>query len=158
MRADLVEIEQFLYREARLLDQGRLDDWLALFAADAVYWVPAGGEESDPEQHVSIIYDTRDQLARRVARLQSGYAHAQDPPARTYRVVSNVELTGAPAADEVGVSSVMALFELRRHRHQVHSARCEFALRREGADWRIVRKTVRLLRSNEVLDVIPYLV
>jgi ketosteroid isomerase-like protein len=46
--AMLREVEQFLFREARLLDQQRLDEWLALFAEDATYWVPLERGQKDP--------------------------------------------------------------------------------------------------------------
>jgi benzoate/toluate 1,2-dioxygenase subunit beta len=159
MAVDLRDVEQFLYREARLLDEGRFDEWLDLFTSDAVYWLPAGAGDTDPDRQVSIIYDTRHEMEKRVARLKSGWAHAQDPPSRTHRVVSNVELSESePAGEGLTASTVMVLFALTRHKHAIHSARCEFRLLREGTHWRIARKKVNLLRSNEALDGIPYLV
>jgi 3-phenylpropionate/cinnamic acid dioxygenase small subunit len=159
MVVDRREIEQFLYREARLLDEGRFEEWLELFTPDAVYWLPMAHGESDPDRQVSIIYDTRRDMERRVERLKSGYAHAQDPPSRTHRIVSNIELSGFDPGDAPLVAStVMVLFALTRHKYAIHSARCEFRLLREAAVWRIARKKVNLLRSNEALDGIPYLV
>ena len=159
MAVDLRDVEQFLYHEARLLDEGRFDEWLDLFTSDAVYWLPAGAGDTDPDRQVSIIYDTRHEMEKRVARLKSGWAHAQDPPSRTHRVVSNVELSESEANGEgLTASTVMVLFALTRHKHAIHSARCEFRLLREGTGWRIARKKVNLLRSNEALDGIPYLV
>jgi len=159
MAIDPREIEQFLYREARLLDEGHFDEWLDLFTADAVYWLPVGQSDTDPDRQVSIIYDGRHEMERRVARLKSGYAHAQDPPSRTHRIVSNVELSAFDPGDaSLTASTVMVLFALTRHKHAIHSARCEFRLLRESALWRIARKKVSLLRSNEALDGIPYLV
>ena len=73
------EIEQFLYHEARLLDAGQFEAWFALFTEDAVYWVPAGRDDIDPTRHVSIIYDDHARLQKRIARLYSGHAYAQDP-------------------------------------------------------------------------------
>src|ERR1700738_2296248 len=159
MVIDPREIEQFLYREARLLDEGHFDEWLDLFTADAVYWLPVGQSDTDPDRQGSIIYDSRHEMERRVARLKSGYAHAQDPPSRTHRIVSNVELsTFDPGDASLTASTVMVLFALNRHNQPIHSARCEFRLLRESALWRIARKKVSLLRSNEALDGIPYLV
>lgn len=159
MAIDRVELEQFLYREARLLDQGKLDEWLALFTSDAVYWLPAGGDDIDPTRHVSIIYDDRAAMGRRVARLKSGHAHAQDPPSRTHRVITNVEVTSPPHGDGAAeVTCMMALFELRRHKQNIHSARCTFRLRRESGQWQIALKKVSLLKNNEALEAIPYLV
>jgi 3-phenylpropionate/cinnamic acid dioxygenase small subunit len=155
---DLRAIEQFIYKEARLLDTRRFDEWLALFTEDAVYWVPAGHDDIDPTEHVSIIYDTIRGMQKRVSRLNSGFAYSQEPASRTHRIVSNVEIVaGAGSGDTLDLATMMLLVELSRHRQTVHSARCEFRLRREGDDWRISRKKVNLLRNNEVLESTPYL-
>jgi benzoate/toluate 1,2-dioxygenase subunit beta len=156
---DFGAIEKLLYLEARLLDEGRFEEWLDLFTSDAVYWIPAGRPNIDPNEHVSIVYDTRREMERRVARLKSGFAYAEDPPSRTHRLVSNIEF--APPADgHTGVIAwtVMALFALTKHKYCIHSARCEFRLRYNDPNWKIERKKVGLLRSDEVLDAIPYLV
>src|SRR5690349_17195752 len=92
MTSHFEAVERLLYLEARLLDEGRLDEWLDLFTANAVYWIPAGADNIDTNEHVSIVYDTRRDMERRVARLKSGYAYAEDPPSRTHRVVSNLEI------------------------------------------------------------------
>ena len=52
------DIEKFLFREARLMDEHRYDEWLALWTGDAVYWVPCGHEDTDPLRQVSIISTT----------------------------------------------------------------------------------------------------
>src|ERR1700740_3674623 len=54
---DLHRCEQFLAHEARLLDEGKFDDWLALFTPDAWYWVPSEPDQPDPHETVSLIYD-----------------------------------------------------------------------------------------------------
>jgi benzoate/toluate 1,2-dioxygenase subunit beta len=152
------DVERFLYREARLLDQGRLEEWLELFSSDAVYWLPAGNGNIDPTEHVSIIYDTRREMNARVSRLRSGYAHAQDPASRMCRVISNVEIESGGDDGAVVVHCVMVLFALTHHGTEVHSARCEFSLRPDGDSWKIARKKVVLLRCDEALEGIPYLV
>ena len=49
------EAENFLYREARLLNTGKNREWQKLFTRDAIYWVPANDPDADPEEHVSYI-------------------------------------------------------------------------------------------------------
>jgi benzoate/toluate 1,2-dioxygenase beta subunit len=157
---DFDAIEKLLYLEARLLDEGRLDEWLDLFTANAVYWIPAGDYNIDPNEHVSIVYDTRRDMERRVARLKSGYAFAEDPPSRTHRVVSNVEIQ-APVADgesTLTALTVMVLFALTKHKYAIHSARCEFILQYNEPAWKIERKKVGLLRNDEPLEAMPYLI
>ncbi len=155
---DLPAIEQFVYQEARLLDARHFEDWLTLFADDAVYWVPAGYDDIDPTQHVSIIYDTLAGMQKRVGRLNSGFAYAQEPASRTHRLVSNVEIVSrAEDGRELEIATMMLLVELSRHKQTIHSARCEFLLRQQDDGWKIVRKKVNLLKNNEVLESTPYL-
>jgi 3-phenylpropionate/cinnamic acid dioxygenase small subunit len=150
------EIEMFLYREAMLLDTGQFEAWFDLFTEDALYWVPAGHDDIDPTRHVSIIHDDHAALRKRIARLRSGHAYAQDPASRMHRIVSNV-LPGAFDGGELDVSAMMILFELSRHKQTIHSCRCSFRLRRHGENWLIRSKKVGLLRNNEVLDCTGYL-
>lgn len=89
----LSEVEQFLYREAHLLDSWQLDEWLALMHTDVVYRVPAPGSEGlDPDTTLQVISDHHLQLSGRVGRLKSKHAHAESPRSRTRRLVSNVRV------------------------------------------------------------------
>src|SRR5688572_32710534 len=92
-----------LHREARLLDQRRFEDWLKLYSATCIYWVPAtaGG---DPRREVAVAFDDRRRLEDRVYRLRSGHAWSQTPASRTVRLVSNVEVfTGNADRDRKSV-------------------------------------------------------
>src|SRR5512147_3168555 len=88
-------VERFLYREARLMDEHRYEEWLGLWADDARYWVPCNEDDIDPTRQVSIIYDDRERLQQRVERLMSGSVLAQDPKPRMRRLVSNIEVEAA---------------------------------------------------------------
>src|SRR5216683_1264994 len=85
-------VERFLYREARLMDENRYTEWLALWADDAHYWVPCNDDDIDPTREVSIIYDDRERLVQRIDRLLSGSVLAQDPKPRMRRLISNIEI------------------------------------------------------------------
>src|SRR5438105_14688135 len=89
---DLHRCEQFLVHEARLLDEGKFDDCLALFTADAWYWVPSEPDQRDPQQPVSLIYDDRRLPETRVRRLASPRMSSQEPRSRPRRVVSNITI------------------------------------------------------------------
>ena len=159
MTKEFEAIEKLLYREARLLDEHRFDDWLNLYSSDAVYWIPAGHFDIDPEEHVSIVYDERREMERRVARLKSGFAYAEDPPARIHRAVSNIEVERpSPSGPELVASSMLMLFAVSKHNYTIHSARCEFILRPDEGGLKIARKKIGLLRNDEALDHIPYIV
>jgi 3-phenylpropionate/cinnamic acid dioxygenase small subunit len=110
--AVVARVERFLYWEALLLDQGRLREWLALFHPDTTYWVPLVPSAVSPDDQLNLVYDDLRLLEERVYRLETGGAHAQDPPSRTVRAVSNV-LVDRGAADQHVVRSVFTLHESR---------------------------------------------
>src|ERR1700683_3145048 len=89
---DLERCEQFLLHEARLLDEGKFDDWLALFTPEAWYWVPSEPDQADPVETVSLIYDDRRLLETRVRGLARLRMSSQEPRRGTSRVVSNVTI------------------------------------------------------------------
>ena len=72
-----LEIERFLYREARLLDEGRMEEWLDLFSSECLYWVPITPGGGNPLQEVSLAFDDRRRLEDRIYRLRTGYAWSQ---------------------------------------------------------------------------------
>jgi 3-phenylpropionate/cinnamic acid dioxygenase small subunit len=92
------EVEQFYYEEADLLDDGRFADWLELLADDLEYWMPTRTNRLRRQQALSIaargeaaFYDeTKESLAWRIRRFDSGMAWAEDPPSRTRHLVTNV--------------------------------------------------------------------
>jgi 3-phenylpropionate/cinnamic acid dioxygenase small subunit len=78
----------FIEEEAALLDAGRFDDWLALFAEDGRYWVPLlGAAQADPLSHNSIAYEDRLLLRLRIDRLKNPRAHSQHPASRSQHVL-----------------------------------------------------------------------
>ena len=88
---DLAACQQFLLHEARLLDEARFDDWVALFTSDAWYWVPSQPDQPDPHETVSLIYDDRRLLETRVRRLASPRMYSQEPRSRTSRIVGRFD-------------------------------------------------------------------
>lgn len=87
------EIEDFLYQEAALLDAWRLDEWLALLTDDASYRVPSNDAPgADPAKALFTIADDMHRLRGRVTRLKDPHAHAEFPPSRTRRLISNVRI------------------------------------------------------------------
>jgi 3-phenylpropionate/cinnamic acid dioxygenase small subunit len=149
----LPELEQFLYREARLLDAGRYDEWLALFTDDATYWVPLEAGQRDPLTTCSIIYDDRTLLETRVRQYRHPRAHARVPLARTVHQVSNVALLEErPERGEATVGSTLVLVEFRAERQRTFGALVEHRVRRIDGDWRIAAKRVDLVNSEGELD------
>jgi p-cumate 2,3-dioxygenase beta subunit len=87
------QVEDLLYEEAALLDAWRLDEWLALLTEDATYRVPSNDRpESDPRGTLFTIADDIARIRARVTRLKDRSAHAEFPPSRTRRLISNVRI------------------------------------------------------------------
>ncbi len=152
------EVEAFLFREARLADESRYDEWLALWADDALYWVPANRDEYDPNRHVSIIYADRLRLEDRIDRLKSGAAWAQEPRSRLRRIISNVEIESQDADGEVLVRSNFVLGELRRGRQTVYFAHQILRLRRTEDGFKLIYKKVELLNNDEPIHNMSFLI
>jgi benzoate/toluate 1,2-dioxygenase beta subunit len=112
----LLECEQFLVHEARLLDEARFEDWLSLFAADAWYWVPAEPGQSSPRDTISLIYDDRRLLETRVRRLAGPRIYSQEPRSRTSRIVANVTLEDHAA--DGGACTVRSKFQVLEYRRE----------------------------------------
>jgi 3-phenylpropionate/cinnamic acid dioxygenase small subunit len=157
MPLDRHQIENFLYREARLMDEHAYDEWLALWADDALYWVPANDDDIDPQRHVSIVYEDKARLEDRIVRLKSGAAYAQDPRSRMRRVISNIEIEEGEQGD-VTVYSNFNLTELRRSQQRTFAGRTIHKLRPEGKSFKIAYKKVLLVNNDEVISNLTFLV
>jgi 3-phenylpropionate/cinnamic acid dioxygenase small subunit len=148
-----LQVSQFLYREAALLDEQRWEEWLALFAPDCEYWLKAWDSEhelaEDPRTSVSLIYyDNRKGLEDRVLRIRSGLSAASTPLPRTWHLVSNVRL-GSHTGMELQVFAQWQTRAFRHQRTETYYGRYEYTLRQAGDDWRVARKQIVLL--NDVL-------
>ena len=154
--ATLREAEQFLFREARLLDEHRLDEWLALFTEDATYWVPLERGQKDPWNTSSIIFDDRTLLEIRVRQYKEPRAHARLPAARTCHQVGNVTILEADGGG-LRIGSSLVLVEYRKERQRIFGAAVEHRLRRTPDGLRIAAKRVDLVNSEAELDGIAFL-
>ena len=96
---DRAPFEDFIVHEARLLDARRFRDWMALFADDGTYWVPAVPDQQSPFDQASLFYDDRDLMKTRIDRLEHPRIHVQTPPSRTAHLVGNVAVEEADAAN-----------------------------------------------------------
>ena len=155
---DYRRVENFLYREARLMDENAYEEWLSLWdSGDICYWVPSSAGETDPAEQISIIYDNRKRLEARVKRLLSGYAFAQDPKSRMRRLISNIEIDEA-AEGILNTWSNFVLGEFRRAKQDVFLGRTLHKLRPEGDSFRILFKKVLLINSDSYIDNLTFLV
>jgi 3-phenylpropionate/cinnamic acid dioxygenase small subunit len=142
---------RFLGREARLLDTGRYDDWVGLFARECLYWVPASADGGDPRREVAIAFDDRRRLEDRVFRLDSPYAWSQQPASRTSRIVSNVAVFGTNDDDIVMVRSSFLTTEFHAGDYRTWAGWTGHRLRRAGESWEIQVKQVNLINYDQNL-------
>lgn len=110
------EVQQFLFREAEMLDSWRLPEWLDLFVPEGEYLVPSTDKpDGDPREHLFLVQDDRFLLEQRINSLMKRSAHAEYPHSRTVRTVSNV-LASEIEGDRV---AVRANFIVNRSRNGI---------------------------------------
>lgn len=154
---DLGEIEQFVYREARLADEHDYDAWEALWTDDAIYWVPASDPDGDPERQMSVIYDNRNRIATRLKQLRTGKRYSQSPPSNVRRVVSNVEILERTGS-EVTVAANFVAVESRERGTEVWAGRTTYRVRPVDGQLRLSAKKVVLVNHAAALPTLAFLI
>jgi 3-phenylpropionate/cinnamic acid dioxygenase small subunit len=167
----LREVEQFLYREARLLDERRFNEWLDLLTDDVRYWMAARSNRYprrskaiailDPDRYVeddmprddelSLLDENKQTLASRVERLDTGMAWAEDPPSRTRHLITNVEVAPGPTHLEIAVFSNFIVYRTRAETEQdFYIGARRDRLRRSDGEWKLAERKV-ILDQNVLL-------
>ena len=140
----LREVEQFLYRQAELLDEKRWEDFIGLFAEDGKYWMPASPEQTTGEGVPSIFYEDRNLMTVRMKRVTHPHAWSQSPMWGTSHLVSNVAIEREdPRTGEIIVRSRFHMMEFRRdasrhfagtYRHQLVHANGAYRIKLQRVD------------------------
>jgi len=159
------EVEQFLYREARLLDERRFHEWLELLTDDVRYWMGSRSNRYpksskaiailDPDRYVeddltkenelAILDETKQTLSQRVARLDTGMAWAEDPPSRSRHLITNIEVEPGDTASEVRVHSNFMVYRSRAETEQdFYIGARRDVLRRVASAWKIATRKIIL--------------
>jgi 3-phenylpropionate/cinnamic acid dioxygenase small subunit len=144
-------VQAFLFHEARLLDERRFGEWLALYTPDAEYWVPYAWEQKSPKDHVSLFYETVSLLRMRVDRLENELSPLDTPKARVNHFLSNVTVEDGP---ELTARAYLLFCEYRREEQRWFAGRSTWRLRpieqkEEPAGFRIRFKRVDLLNADQ---------
>jgi 3-phenylpropionate/cinnamic acid dioxygenase small subunit len=136
--ATIREVEQFLYREARLLDERRFHEWLELLTDDVRYWMAGRSNRYpksskaiailDPDRYVeddlpredelAILDEDKTTLKARVARLDTGMAWAEDPPSRTRHLITNIEIEPGETGSDLKAYSNFIVYRSRSETEQ----------------------------------------
>ena len=139
------DCRRLLELEARLLDQAKYGDWLALYAEHCVVWVPAAEKAGDPRREVAIYFDDRRRLEDRIYRLRTGKAWSQVPPSRTVRLVTNIEVFSAEK--KFMVRSNLLISEFRAGETRLVAAWCAHRI----AGGKIEAKQINLVDRDQSL-------
>ena len=154
------EIEQFLYREARLMDQHAFAEWEDLWTDDGVYWIPCA-HDSNPTTDVSILYADRKGITIRLSRMKSSNMYTQDPRSVLSRVVSNIEIY-PEGENEAITHSTFNITEFRRRGHKTWqitwAGRSEHRLRNGANGWKMAYKKATLINSDGEIPPLGFLV
>jgi 3-phenylpropionate/cinnamic acid dioxygenase small subunit len=159
------EIERFLYREARLLDERRFHEWLELLTDDIRYWMMSRSNRYprsskaiailDPDRYVeadqggddelAILDETKATLTARVARLDTGMAWAEDPPSRTRHLIGNIDVEPGSGPTEFEVYSNFIVYRSRAATEEdFYVGARQDLLRRVDGHWKLARRRLTL--------------
>lgn len=149
------ELFRFVYREARLIDDGRFDEWYALYADDAFYWVPLTRGQPDGDNHTSLMYEDKLLLKLRIERFSNPRSYSLHPEVRCLHVVQQPELELADAdANRFVVRSNLVYLETQGERQTVLGAVVTHTLSVIDDALRIRLKRVDLLNCDAPLPSI----
>jgi 3-phenylpropionate/cinnamic acid dioxygenase small subunit len=142
---------QLLEREARLLDQLRYEDWLKMYAAECIYWVPSTPGAGDPRREISVMFDDRRRLEDRVYRLRTGFAWSQAPASRTVRMISNVEVFATARDDTRMLRSNFLISEFWGDETRVLTGWAGHRVVGGRAQWKIQAKQANLIDCDQCI-------
>lgn len=143
-------VTQFLYLEARLLDERRFDEWLALWTPDGMYWIPREHGQASPYDHISLAWEDAMLRQVRVKRLRHARNWSQLPPTRTARLIGNVMVDGETGSGELVVRASFQLSEWRSDEvHQHLAGACIYKLKpAAGGGFQLHMKRVDLVNCD----------
>jgi p-cumate 2,3-dioxygenase beta subunit len=144
------EVEDFLYHEAALLDDWKLNEWEALLTDDATYYVPPNDQpEGDHRSTLFLVADDRERIRQRIIRINDPNCHAEYPKSRTRRMISNVRILGVDG-DLVTAAANFVCYRYRRYeRIREYVGAYRHVLKRAGGSFRIKERRV-LIDAHEL--------
>ena len=136
-------VEQFLYRQADLLDSKRWQAYIDLFTADGIYWMPPDRSYKTWDGQPAIFAEDKNLMNVRMGRVLHPDAWSQRPLWETNHVVSNVSIKKISKNGDVDVSSRFHMMELRRddvrhfagmYLHQLKATKKGYAIKLQRVD------------------------
>lgn len=147
-------VEQFLYRQAALVDDRRFEEWIDLFTDDGKYWMPAGENQETAEGVPNIFYEDKFLMEMRMKRVLHPNAHSQAPEQRLSRVVSNVMIQSEDGNGDVVVQSKFHCVEYRLETQRYFAGKYTHHLKKTGDGYRIAMQRVDLANVEGPFDYV----
>ena len=152
------DVIDFIYAEARMLDEGRFSEWLDLWLPDGCYWMPLDYKQTDPDMVTSLLYEDNFMLRLRVERLNGERTFSQKPKSRCHHVIQRpfVDVFDADAGT-FQASTNMHYVETRLDEQQLLALTATHDLKQVDGQLRIANKKVELLNSDAAFGNIQLL-
>lgn len=150
------EVTAFIWQEGDMLDHGEYEAWLNLWTEKGTYIIPIDPRESDYENTLNYAYDDHHMRALRVQRLVGGESISTSPQPRTVRTISRIRVLGDDGVN-VTVRAAQNVREFRKESLKHYSADLTYSLVRAEGGFRIHRKVISLINSDDTLAGIGYI-
>ncbi len=151
----LVDVTEFLWREADMLDRKDYDSWLELWTDTGLYIMPMG-DETDYANQLNLCYDNAKMRRDRIGRFQAGFSISSAPPAKTIRTISRIVIDKAEG-DVIHVRAAEHLIEDKFGRQRQWAADASYTLIKTETGFQLDGKIVKLLNSDGMLNSFSYL-
>ena len=147
------DVQQFLFREARMLDERRFKEWVELFTDDVLYWAPILTNRTGRDAKLEVqkfgesahFEDGKVSLTNRVKRFDTGMAWAEVPPSRTRHLISNVEVERIDGSEDLQVRSSFLVYRSHlENDEEIYAGARTDVLRRKNGSWAIARREIHL--------------
>lgn len=152
----LNEVTAFIWQEGDMLDHGEYDTWLNLWTAKGSYIIPIDPKETDYENTLNYAYDDHHMRNLRVQRLVGGESISTSPQPRTVRTISRFRILADDGVN-VTVRAAQNIREFRKESLKHYSADLTYTLVRAEGGFRIQRKVIKLINSDDALAGIGYI-
>ena len=147
-------VEQFLYRQAEMLDEKRIDEWMALFGADGWYWMPAEADQVEGDGEPNIFWEDQGLMLMRNARNTHPRAHSQAPHNRLNHIVSNVIIESENGDGDIIVRSRFHCAEYFQYQIRTFSGKYRHLLKKTPDSYRIALQRVDLVNREGPYDYV----
>ncbi|MQY44000.1 aromatic-ring-hydroxylating dioxygenase subunit beta [Epibacterium sp. SM1969] len=151
----LMDVTEFLWQEADMLDRKDYDAWLDLWTDTGLYIMPIG-DETDYANQLNLCYDNARMRRDRIGRFQAGFSISSAPPAKTIRTISRIVIDSAEG-DVIKVRAAEHLIEDKFGRQRQWAADASYTLIKTDAGFQLDGKIVKLLNSDGMLNSFSYL-